>query len=297
MSPISFWALALTVWALFVQCVSADLSISDVSVKVVAKDGTAKSESPKYPSSFPGTLSLAETDSLKVSFKATAEEDKPKTLHHAFVILTRKAKSSVEAENFAVTLLAVEKEPGRYIAELDLSSSSNRDLFHGVPGAYALSIATVPTLPSKKAYELGAVEVSIPKDPLWGLTSKVSGTEEVFAAREEIQHIFGAPPRIAPRFVSDFFTLVVLAPWVGLIAVWALLGANVSNLFSSASSILYGSSFVALLAGWVVVMFMYWTTWNVFQLLFYGGLYALATGVVGRQALIVRANAREKGSN
>ncbi|KAI8804326.1 Dolichyl-diphosphooligosaccharide--protein glycosyltransferase subunit Swp1 [Cladochytrium replicatum] len=297
MPAISYWMLTILVWAILAQFVCADLTIADVSVKVAAKDGTSKTESPKYPSSFSATLNLADTDTLTVSFKATTEDGNPKSLHHAFVILTRKAKSSEEAENFAVTILAEEKERGRYIAELDLSSSSNRDLFHGVPGAYALSIATAPTLPSKKTYELGSVDVSIPSDPLWGLTSKVSGIEEVFASREEIQHIFGAPPRIAPRFVSDFFTLVVLAPWVLLIGAWSSLGANVSNIFSSSSSMLYGSSFVAILSGWVVVMVLYWTTWNVFQLLFYGGLYALATGIVGRQALIVRASARENGSN
>ncbi|KAI0654551.1 oligosaccharyl transferase delta subunit [Cubamyces menziesii] len=105
--------------------------------------------------------------------------------------------------------------------------------------------------------------------------------EEVhFHVRPEIQHTFRPDQKLPPKVISAFFTLLLAAPWVVLLGLWAHVRPQVPYLFSP--SIL---PFVASLAVFEALLVQYWVALRLGQVLFYAAILAIPTALTGQRAL------------
>src|ERR1700753_2345760 len=102
----------------------------------------------------------------------------------------------------------------------------------------------------------------------------------------EIHHIFRNDPRSPPKVLTLVFTLAVLASLPALLLTWAMLGANVKHLskaFQAAPishAVFFGS-----IVGMEFVFYMYYTSWNLFQVLPVAGVVGLLAFFSGSGAL------------
>lgn len=127
-----------------------------------------------------------------------------------------------------------------------------------------------------------------------------------YGKRPEIRHIFGSDPRSPPKVISLFFALAVLATVPALfVAVstyllvflscvlcltvspqWLLLGANLSHLSKAvAQAPLSHAAFIGSIIGMEFVFFLYYSTWNLFQVLPVLGLVGAVAVISGPKAL------------
>lgn len=96
----------------------------------------------------------------------------------------------------------------------------------------------------------------------------------------EIHHTFKADPQSPPIVISGFFTLAVAATLPILFGAWLYLGANMSHATQAmkGSPVSHGLFFGSLIA-LEGVFFLYYTSWNLFQML-------PATAAVGVVAIL-----------
>lgn len=109
---------------------------------------------------------------------------------------------------------------------------------------------------------------------------------ERYAPKEEIHHIFKDDPKSPPKILSLTFTLAVLFTLPALMGVWLVLGGNIEH-FGTA----FGKAPVAhgLFLGSIFAMegvfFLYYTAWNLFQMLPIAGVVGVVAFVSGSKAL------------
>lgn len=107
-----------------------------------------------------------------------------------------------------------------------------------------------------------------------------------YVAQPEITHTFRADPRSPPKILTLVFTLAVSAALFALFGAWVVVGANVKTFPKAlgAAPLSY-AIFIASLVALEATFFMYYVSWNLFQML---GV-AVSIGVVavlsGRGAL------------
>lgn len=127
--------------------------------------------------------------------------------------------------------------------------------------------------------------------------AKVESTPIVrYGKQPEIHHIFRSDPNSPPKALTLLFTLAVLASLPALLMTWGLLGANLKQLpkaFAAApiSHALFFGSIVSM----EFVFYMYYTSWNLFQVLPVAGAVGLVTFLSGSGALTEVQERRIKG--
>lgn len=109
---------------------------------------------------------------------------------------------------------------------------------------------------------------------------------ERYTKKGEIHHIFRADARSPPKVISLFFVLAVAATVPVLFGAWLLLGANLDHLSKAlaAAPISHAAFFGSILA-MEGVFFLYYTTWNLFQMLPVAGLVGVVAVLSGTKAL------------
>lgn len=107
-----------------------------------------------------------------------------------------------------------------------------------------------------------------------------------YGKKPEIHHIFKSDPKNPPRVISGFFTLIVALTLPILLGVWMTLGANINH-FGKAmgadpiSHVLFFGSIAAM----EFVFFLYYTHWNLFQVLPVASILGAVMIVSGSRAL------------
>lgn len=107
-----------------------------------------------------------------------------------------------------------------------------------------------------------------------------------YGKKPEIHHIFKADPRSPPRIISGFFTLAVAATLPVLFGVWMTIGANFNHFGKAMSAdpvshvLFFGS--IAAMEG---LFFLYYTHWNLFQVLPVAAVLGVVMVVSGSRAL------------
>lgn len=171
------------------------------------------------------------------------------------------------------------------------------------------------------SYPIGAVRIALPKPDETGYVAGPkagpagAGAQDPadYAVKPEIRHVFRPDAKQAPFVVSATFTGVVFVPWLVLligvrccrervcwkwltpVSQWQQLGFGVPLL--TRLSFVTQSLFAAAILALPAIMFLYWTAWNLFQLLPYlagWGVYAFYTG---RRALREHAAFRAKNES
>ncbi|KAK1834861.1 Dolichyl-diphosphooligosaccharide--protein glycosyltransferase subunit 2 [Podospora conica] len=250
-------------------------SFDEGLVSIAAKkgaDGVKEKINAKTPLSKP--ISLGSTDALKVALTAK-DNGKGKRPHQLFVVLKDK-DSGLEAPFPLMT-----KESGKAVVQITQKDIPVQLLVATKPLEASIVIGSFG---SAQAYNSRVFEVQIKTDP----TAPAPSYEKPvrYGPKPEIHHIFRADPQSPPKIISLFFAAAVIATVPALFLAWLMLGANVNHLSKALSAApLSHASFFGSIVAMEFVFFMYYTSWNLFQMLPVAGIVSVVTILSGTKAL------------
>ncbi|KAI1198121.1 Oligosaccharyltransferase subunit Ribophorin II-domain-containing protein [Nemania serpens] len=253
---------------------SSSWSFDDATVQVNAKKAAGRKERFSEAKPLSGPLAIGNAESVKVLLVAK-DGGEGKRPHQAFVVLRDEA-SGLEAP-FPMTV----KENGKAVVEIKYTD---------LPVQLATS-----TAPLKASVVLASFGSSQGLDkPIFSVTPKTDPAASPVAyekplrygKREAIHHTFRADPKNPPKVISAFFALAVLATVPALFVGWLALGANVSHLQSALrdAPIAHGVFFGSLVA-LEGVFYLYYVSWNLFEVLPIVTIFSAATFLSGAKAL------------
>jgi oligosaccharyltransferase complex subunit delta (ribophorin II) len=113
-------------------------------------------------------------------------------------------------------------------------------------------------------------------------------TAPIRQARVEIKHMFREPEKRPPRFFSDLFTGLCLAPILILFMLWGRLGINASNFSFSLSALGFHGGLGAIFS----LFLCFWLKLDMFQTIKYLIPLAIFTFLCGNKVLRFIANKR-----
>ncbi|KAK0618423.1 Oligosaccharyltransferase subunit Ribophorin II-domain-containing protein [Bombardia bombarda] len=225
------------------------------SVSVAAKKGSEavrEKINQKTPLSKP--VELGSADALKVILTAK-DNGKAKRPHQAFVVL-KDQESGLEAP-FLFTV----KESGKAVAQISQKDIPVQLLLSTKPLKASVVIASFG---SAQGLNTPVFDVSIKLDANAPPPSYEKPLR--YGQKEEIRHTFKAGPQSPPKVISLFFVLAVLATVPALLVSWVLLGGNVDHLTKAIGAApLSHASFFGSIVAMEFVFFLYYTSWNLFQ--------------------------------
>lgn len=137
---------------------------------------------------------------------------------------------------------------------------------------------------SSTPYKSPAFDLSIAKDP--NVQPPKSEPQPRYGQQPEINHIFRPDPKSPPKIISLVFGAAVVACLPVLLGAWGLLGGNVNHLSKAlgAAPVSHGLFFGGIVA-MEGVFFLYYTSWNLFQVLPVASGVALVIFLSGTRAL------------
>ncbi|KAK5729134.1 hypothetical protein LTR15_002276 [Elasticomyces elasticus] len=258
-------------------CLAASWSFDDATLTVSSKgsggDGGVKEKlSPNSPSS--KAITLPAVDTLKIVLTAT-EGSTGKRPHQAFLTLHEPTTGLEESFPFSL------KENGKGKVEVTQKDLPYQLLTSKSPLRASLVLASFG---SSTPYASHAFDLTLQLDTTAPPTAPTA--PERYTPKPVINHIFKVQETSGSRVISFFFTIAVLAMLPVLFGAWALLGANVDHLGKA-----FGSAPIAhgLFLGSVLAMegvfFMYYTSWNLFQMLPVAAVVGTVAYISGSRAL------------
>ncbi|KAI1756784.1 Oligosaccharyltransferase subunit Ribophorin II-domain-containing protein [Xylaria castorea] len=246
----------------------------DATVQVNAKKavGTKEKFSETKPLSHPVTIS--NTESIKVLLVAK-DGGKGKRPHQAFVVLQDEL-SGLEAP-FPMTV----KENGKAVVDIKFADLPLQLATSTAPLKASVVLASFG---SSQGLKKPVFSVSVDTDP--NATPLIYEKPLRYGKREAIHHTFRDDPKNPPKIISAFFALAVLATVPALFVGWLALGANVSHIQRALrdAPIAHGVFFGSLVA-LEGVFYLYYVSWNLFQVLPVIGVFGAATFLSGAKAL------------
>ncbi|KAJ5863957.1 uncharacterized protein N7529_005873 [Penicillium soppii] len=218
-------------------------------------------------------VSLAGADTLRVTL-TTQEGSSPKRPHQAFLLLKDGETGLDISYPFNV------KENGKSRVELTqkdlpiqfLSLSSPVDA-HVVIGGFGDS----------DAYDSSVFKLSLDRNPEEAVPTVET---ERYGKKPEIHHIFKDSASSPPIVITLAFVAMVVAAVPVLAGMWLFLGANVNHLptaFKAAP--LPHAVFLGSLIAFEGIFFLYYTSWNLFQILPAMAVAGVVAFVSGSRAL------------
>ncbi|GCC23339.1 hypothetical protein chiPu_0001733 [Chiloscyllium punctatum] len=257
--------------------VATEVDITNVDLSVVDRD---QSISPKttrvtYPSKAKGLVAADSHQSFALSFQLVdVNTGTELTPHQTFVRLYNQ-KTDQE-------VVFVAEPDSKKVYKFDLDVAERKSEFNSVSGTYSLFlIIGDATIENPILWHLADVAIKFPDEEV---PTPVQ-TQNVFAPKPEIQHLFREPEKKPPIAVSNTFTALVLAPLLLLIILWIKLGVNISNFTFSPSTIIFHLGH----AGMLGLMYVYWTQLNMFQTLQYLAILGSITFFAGNRMLAQKA--------
>jgi len=205
------------------------------------------------------------------------------------------------ADDASVSLTRVLKSVSNGKHKLDLKLRSEEHIFRLYPGRYNLRLLV------GHPGTLGAVDATVahitlayPPLPMEERVKMERRTIKDFAVsaddfhwKPEIRHKFREAERMPPTTISAAFSLLCLAPWLLLLALWTQLRVNVDGL-SSSTQTTFGAGFILSLAGIAFLYYLYWTRLTLLPTLAYLLALGVVAAVTGRKALSEIAQIRVK---
>ncbi|KAI1209145.1 Oligosaccharyltransferase subunit Ribophorin II-domain-containing protein [Annulohypoxylon truncatum] len=214
------------------------------------------------------------SDTFKLKLK-TQENGKGKRAHQAFLVF-REPTSGLEAP-FPLTV----KDSGKATVEIKQSDLPIQLAISNKPLKASLVIASFG---SSEGFKKDIFDVQVTRDPI---AAPIAYEKPLrYGKLQEIHHIFKDDPKSPPKIVSLVFVLAILAAIPGLFIAWAIHGANLAHLSKAlnAAPVAHGVFFGSLVA-MEAVFYLYYATWNLFQLLPVAGVISTVTFLSGTKAL------------
>ncbi|KAI5855879.1 Oligosaccharyltransferase subunit Ribophorin II-domain-containing protein [Tricharina praecox] len=254
-------------------------------------EGSSLSFGPDKP--FPSAIPLAARDVLKLQFTLTDGENTGRP-HQAFLLVT---DPETDLETFYP--LSVKGNSGR--AKVDLT---HKDLPSHLLSASTLSLSLAlgdNTLPSGSIIPLGSIAPTIDASAKTAL-EKQRATDlgegvGAFGPKREILHVFREDAKSPPKTITLAFLASVVVAYLALFGAWfPLLGANLKHLPKALQAApMSHSLFLVSLVALEGLFFMYYTSWNLFQLLGGVSVVGLTAFLSGSRALREVRARRERG--
>jgi oligosaccharyltransferase complex subunit delta (ribophorin II) len=226
----------------------------------------------------PAKLELEPAQKLVVKVAASD------SLHQVFVLLRHKESQR------EVAFIAQPETSGKTDYKLELDLTSNAKDLNYQSGLYEVILYLGDFLiEDSTEWVLGDVQLTVfsgkPKNvnPLYSVS---------YGPKPEIHHQFRVPEPRPPRFLSDTFTLLVLAPLLVLLILWAKIGVNISAFPASISAL----GFHLGLAGIFGVYGIFWLKLSMFEALKIMTIPGLITFISGHRLLAYINERRTKGS-
>uniref|UniRef100_A0A182SS73 Dolichyl-diphosphooligosaccharide--protein glycosyltransferase subunit 2 n=1 Tax=Anopheles maculatus TaxID=74869 RepID=A0A182SS73_9DIPT len=235
---------------------------------------SVKRHSVKHPSKLEDVLNA--DSQQKVLLKTVLVDDvsgKPINVHQAFVLL-RHQETQQE-----IVFVAETDSSKAYKFEMDVGARASD--FRYKSGLYEVCLIIGDALLSNSfQWHLADLEL---KFSISEGQQQRAATDAVSSRTRlpEIVHQFRAPEKRPPRFVSDLFTALCIAPIIILIVLWARLGVNVKNFPLSLGALGFHLGLGAIL----VLFTIFWLRLNMFETIRYLIPLALFTFFCGNRML------------
>ncbi|EEA21894.1 hypothetical protein TMatcc_008680 [Talaromyces marneffei ATCC 18224] len=247
----------LSLLALVVPSVyAASWGFADATVSVSSKSATGKvKQSLKENAPLATPLSLGDSDSLKLLL--TAQEGRSaKRPHQAFLLL----KDSTTGLDFSYPFSV--KNDGKSKVELRKKDIPTQFLVTSEPVDAEIVIGSFG---DSDAYRNLAFQLSIAGD---ASAPAASDSVERYGKQPRINHVFKTDPKSPPQIITLIFLLTVLVTIPVLAGMWMYFDVNLNHLTVALKAapiphILFVSSVIGLEG----IFFMYYTSWNLFQML------------------------------
>lgn len=222
-------------------------------------------------------LELGSTDVAKITL-TTKDNGNEKRPHQAFVLL-QEIETGLEAP-FPLTV----KPSGKGVVQIAYKDIPTQLLASGKNIRASLVIGSFGSAQAYMSGDDGLFELKPQHDP--NMPAPSAAKPERYTKKDEIHHVFRADPRSPPKIVSLFFVLAVATTVPVLIAAWLLLGANVDHLSKAlATAPLSHAAFFGSILTMEGVFFLYYTSWNLFQMLPVAGVVGAVAVLSGTKAL------------
>ncbi|EGF84073.1 hypothetical protein BATDEDRAFT_34067 [Batrachochytrium dendrobatidis JAM81] len=270
----------------------AVLAATDLSVSVsqLALKSSTPGEKPNtvyldYPETTANELSASSNSILSLSFKLHESASSGNQFIAQYVAL---AIENTESHTSA-TFLCTHSSSGHYTASLNLALEAIYMQLSQPSGQHTLTLFVSDNRIRPFKYPLGTVDLEI--QPY--LPKIKNEANDVFVIQPEITHTMRKEEKMPIQKLSYIFTAVTLSPWMLFFPMWRALGANINNLFFSVSTALFGMAFLSMLAVLLGILFMYWCSLTIFELIGYGLAAAIPTALLGHRTLVCCAHIRE----
>ncbi|KKA29980.1 hypothetical protein TD95_002985 [Thielaviopsis punctulata] len=255
-----------------VSAASSAWNFQDGSVKMKPKKGEVKTQS--FSSSKPSTLpiDLNPSDSIVVSL-TPALDGKPDKPHQAMLML-RDAATGLEAPfGFAV------RDSGKSVAKLTYADIPAPLLAADKLEARIILGSFGPAVPFQKTvFEIAPKAIISSKTPFVAPLR--------YEKKPEIHHIFRPDAQSPPKAISLVFALAVVAALPALAISWLVMGANLAHLKKAlASAAVPHAVFFGSIVAMEAIFFMYYTAWNLFQVLPLMAIVGTTAALSGSRAL------------
>ncbi|TDZ44688.1 Dolichyl-diphosphooligosaccharide--protein glycosyltransferase subunit SWP1 [Colletotrichum trifolii] len=225
-----------------------------VSVTGKGKDATKEKLSATSPLKTP--LALRSKDSLKVILTAK-DGDKAKRPHQAFLIL-KETETGLEAP-FPLEI----KDNGRGVVDV---SQKDLPIQHLLATKPLQASVVIGSFGASKALDATVFNVEVQRD-----STAVTPTYEAplrYGKQPEIHHVFKDDPKSPAKIISLVFVLAVLSTIPVLLVAWLSIGANFNHLSKALGAApLSHAAFFGSIVAMEGVFFLYYSTWNLFQIL------------------------------
>ncbi|ORY41061.1 hypothetical protein BCR33DRAFT_767796 [Rhizoclosmatium globosum] len=269
----------LALLTLLLSALVASAALTTKAIVIGRDGGQVSSVSVKSPKTLAKPVIVGEDELLALGVVSDEENDV------VFAHFAHTELKDVEAS------FPFEAKGGKHELQLDFIKK-NTFIYAQIkqhPGLYTVTLLSRAT---KESVKLGQVKFEFRAT---GPSYHVLGSTETFEPVNEIYHQFRQPEKMPPAIVSYAFAAAVVgAPWALLIILWSALKVNVSNISASGASLFWGPAFLLSLTASCVFFYVYWVQLNLFQLFGYGSVIWSVMGLLGRQALVARANVRLK---
>ncbi|KAI1844572.1 hypothetical protein JX265_001557 [Neoarthrinium moseri] len=244
------------------------VSVGSKKADGAVKEKFTEKKLPKAPVAF------GAADTLKLIITAQ-ENGKGKRPHQAFLVL-QETETGLEAP-FPLTV----KESGKATVDIKHADIPVQLLVSSKPLKASLVIASFG---SSDGYNKPVFDVQIKLDP--NAAPPVYEKPLRYGKLDEIHHIFRDDPKNPPKVISLVFALAVVATVPALFVGWLALGGNVAHLQKafSAAPVSHGVFFGSII-GMELVFYLYYVSWNLFQVLPVAGVVGVVIFLSGTKAL------------
>uniref|UniRef100_A0A8C4NN16 Dolichyl-diphosphooligosaccharide--protein glycosyltransferase subunit 2 n=1 Tax=Eptatretus burgeri TaxID=7764 RepID=A0A8C4NN16_EPTBU len=266
---------------------ATDVVVSNMEVSTVDKDQSmaAKITQVPYPSKASSTFMADGHQKLALSFKII---DK----HSGDILTPQQAFIRIQSQRSGQEVIFVAEPDPQLLYRFELDPQERRAQFGAASGTYSVFLVVGDaTIDNPLHWHLGDVLLKFSEED----GPPIAKTEKLFTSKPEIEHMFRQPEKRPTRAVSNAFTFMVLCPLLLLFVLWFNLGVNLRNFTFAPSTILFHLG----LGSMLVLLYMFWSHLNMFDMLKYltavGGFTFLAGNRMLSQMAAKRISSEHSG--